>query len=74
MAKLSAVIITQNDEKLVAAAVNCAGFADAVLVVDCGSIGKTCDLAEELGARVQGRASGLAGFRGAKEQVGWACP
>ena len=52
MAKLSAVIITQNDEKLVAAAVNCAGFADAVLVVDCGSIGKTCDLAEELGARV----------------------
>ncbi len=52
MAKLSVVIITENEEKFIADAVNCVSFADEVLVVDCGSTDKTCDIAEELGARV----------------------
>ena len=52
MNKLSVVINTENNEKLVADAVSCASFADEVLVVDCGSTDKTCDIAEELGARV----------------------
>ena len=52
MAKLSVVIITENEEKFIADAANCASFADEVLELDCGSTGKTCDIAEELGARV----------------------
>ena len=52
MAKLSVVIITENEEKFIADAANCTSFADEVLVVDCGSTDKTCDIAEELGARV----------------------
>ena len=31
---------------------NCDSFADEVLAVDCVPTGKTCDIAEELGARV----------------------
>ena len=50
--KLSVVINTENDEKLVADAVNCASFANEVLVVDYGSTDKTCGIAEEIGARV----------------------
>ena len=50
--KLSVIINTEDDEKLVADATNCVSFADEVLVVDCGSTDKTCYIAEELGARV----------------------
>ena len=53
MAKLSVVIITENKEKLIADAANYTSFADEVLVVDCGSTNKKCDIAEELGARVR---------------------
>ena len=52
MAKLSVVIITENDEKFIADATNCASFTDEVVEVDCVPTGKTCDIAEELGARV----------------------
>ena len=52
MAKLSVVIITGNEEKLIADAVNSASFADEVLVLDCGSTDKTCDIARGLGAGV----------------------
>ena len=52
MAKLSVVIITENEEKFIADAANCTSFADEVLAVDCVPTGKTCDIAEELGARV----------------------
>ena len=52
MAKLSVIIITENEEKFIADITNCVSFADEVLVVDCGSTDKTCYIAEELGARV----------------------
>ena len=52
MAKLSVVIITENEEKFIADAANCTSFADEVLAVDCVPTGKTCDIAEEIGARV----------------------
>ena len=65
--KLSVIINTEDDEKFIAGAVDCASFADEVLVVDCNSADKTRGNAEELGT--WGR-SGLAGFRGTKEQGG----
>ena len=52
MAKLSVIINTENDEKFIADAVSCASFADEMLVVDCNTADKMCDIAEELGARV----------------------
>ena len=53
MTKLSVVMITRNEESFVADAVNSASFADEVLVLDCGSTDKTCDIARGLGARVR---------------------
>lgn len=50
---LSVVIITKNEEKNISKAVCSASFADEVLVLDSGSIDKTCDLAKGLGARVE---------------------
>ena len=52
MNKLSVVIITENEEKYIADAINSAGFTDEVVVLDCGSTDKTCDIARALGARV----------------------
>ncbi len=52
MNKLSVVIITENEEKYIADAINSASFADVVVVLDCGSTDKTCDIARDLGARV----------------------
>jgi len=50
--KLSVVIITKNEEKFIAGAVESAIFADEVLVVDSGSTDNTCDIAKGIGARV----------------------
>ena len=58
----------KNDEKFIADAVNCASFADEVLVVDCNSADKTCGTSQK--SSVPGSRSGLAGFRGTKEQGG----
>ena len=52
MAKLSVVIITENEEKVIADATNCVSFTDEVVELDCFSTDKTCYIAEELGARV----------------------
>ncbi len=53
MYPLSVVIITKNEEKNIAHALNSANFADEVLVLDSGSTDKTLDIARELGARVE---------------------
>jgi glycosyltransferase involved in cell wall biosynthesis len=50
--KLSVVIITKNEEKFIAGAVESAIFADEVLVVDSGSTDNTCNIAKGIGARV----------------------
>lgn len=50
--KISAVIITFNEEKNIAAAVASVGWADEILVVDSGSTDKTRDIAEKVGAKV----------------------
>lgn len=51
--KLSVVIITKNEERFIADAVNSAVFADEILILDSGSTDKTCNIANELGARVE---------------------
>ena len=54
--KLSIVIITKNEEKFITDAINSAIFADEVLVLDSGSTDKTCNIAKEIGARVEQQA------------------
>ena len=54
--KLSIVIITKNEEKFITDAVNSAIFADEVLVLDSESTDKTCNIAKEIGARVEQQA------------------
>jgi glycosyltransferase involved in cell wall biosynthesis len=53
MQKISVVIITKNEEKHIKNAIQSALFADEILVLDSGSIDKTCDIAKKLGARVE---------------------
>jgi glycosyltransferase involved in cell wall biosynthesis len=50
--KLSIVIITKNEENFISDAIKSSLFADEVLILDSGSIDKTCEIAEELGAKV----------------------
>ena len=52
MNKLSVVIITKNEEKYIADAIKSVSFADEVLVLDCGSIDKTKNIAKKEGAKV----------------------
>lgn len=52
MHKLSVVIITKNEQAFIAAAINSVAFADEILVLDSGSIDKTCEIAEALTAKV----------------------
>ena len=47
MTVLHGVIITKNG-KLISDALNSAGLADKVLVLDCGFTDKTCDITEGL--------------------------
>tara|TARA_B100000767_G_scaffold274156_1_gene306283 strand:- start:1480 stop:2184 length:705 start_codon:yes stop_codon:yes gene_type:complete len=49
---LSVVIISKNEEKFIKDAILSANFADEVLLVDSGSIDKTCSIADKLGAKV----------------------
>ena len=50
--KLSVVIITKNEENFITDAIKSASFADEVIILDSGSIDKTCEIAKELGAKV----------------------
>jgi len=53
MNKLSVVIITKNEEKFIKDGIVSASFADEVLILDSGSNDKTCEIAKNLGARVE---------------------
>lgn len=50
--KISAVIITFNEEKNIADAIRSVSWADEIIVVDSESTDRTCELAESLGATV----------------------
>ncbi len=52
MYKLSVVIITKNEQEFIVEAIKSATFADEILVLDSGSIDKTCEIAEALTAKV----------------------
>jgi glycosyltransferase involved in cell wall biosynthesis len=51
-APISAVIITKNEERRLRAALDSVSFCAETLVVDAGSIDRTCAIATEAGARV----------------------
>lgn len=50
---LSVVIITKNEEKLIGDAIQSAKFANEVLILDSNSSDNTCEIALEMGARVE---------------------
>lgn len=50
--KISAAIITLNEERNIARAIESLRCADEVVVVDSGSVDRTCEIAARLGARV----------------------
>lgn len=50
--KISATIITYNEERKIARAIESLRCADEVLIVDSGSSDRTVELAEKLGARI----------------------
>ena len=50
---LSVVIITKNEEKFIGDAIQSAKFANEVLILDSNSSDKTCEIALEMGARVE---------------------
>lgn len=53
---ISAVLITLNEERRIAAALDSVRFCDEVLVLDAGSTDRTRDIASSAGARVEVRA------------------
>jgi glycosyltransferase involved in cell wall biosynthesis len=50
--KITATIVTLNEERNIARAIRSLTCADEILVVDSGSTDRTCDIAQSLGARV----------------------
>src|SRR5262249_47402806 len=50
--KISATIITLNEEENIAEAINSLTFADEIVVVDSESTDRTVDIARDLGAHV----------------------
>ncbi|HZL55908.1 MAG TPA: glycosyltransferase family 2 protein [Bryobacteraceae bacterium] len=50
--KISATIVTLNEERNIARAIESLRCVDEILVVDSGSSDRTCEIAEALGARV----------------------
>jgi len=65
--KITATIITLNEERNIARAIESLRCSDEILIVDSGSIDRTVELAEKLGARVI-----EAGWRGFAGQKNWA--
>lgn len=62
--KISAVVITKDEEKMLPECLKGLTWADEVLVVDTGSTDKTIKIAEKLGARVvSSRATNFSGYR-----------
>ena len=50
--KITATIITLNEERNIARAIESLRCCDEILIVDSGSVDRTVELAEKLGARV----------------------
>jgi len=65
--KITATIITLNEERNIARAIESLRCCDEILILDSGSTDRTEELAEKLGARVIG-----AGWRGYAGQKNWA--
>lgn len=65
--KISATIITFNEERNVARAIESLRCADEIIVVDSGSHDRTVEIAEKLGARVLDR-----NWSGYSDQKNWA--
>jgi len=65
--KITATIITLNEERNIARAIESLRCSDEILIVDSGSVDRTTELAEKLGARVI-----EAGWRGFAGQKNWA--
>ena len=65
--KITATIITLNEERNIARAIESLRCCDEVLIVDSGSIDRTVELAQNLGVRVV-----EAGWRGYAAQKNWA--
>ena len=65
--KITATIITQDEERNIARTIESLRCADEILIVDSGSVDRTVELAENLGARVI-----EAGWRGFAGQKNWA--
>ena len=65
--KITATIITLNEERNIARAIESLRCCDEILIVDSGSVDRTVELAQNLGARVI-----EAGWRGYAAQKNWA--
>lgn len=65
--KITATIITRDEERNIARAIESLRCCDEILIVDSGSTDRTTELAEKLGARVV-----EAGWRGYAGQKNWA--
>lgn len=50
--KLSAVVITLNEEKSLGACLRSLAFADEIVVADCGSTDRTLEIAKQMGATI----------------------
>ena len=65
--KITATIITLNEERNIARAIESLRCADEILIVDSGSVDRTVELAQKLGGRVI-----EANWRGFSAQKNWA--
>ena len=65
--KITATIITQNEERNIGRAIESLRCADEIVIVDSGSVDRTAELARNLGARVID-----ANWRGYSAQKNWA--
>jgi glycosyltransferase involved in cell wall biosynthesis len=65
--KITATIITLNEERNIARAIESLRCCDEILIVDSGSVDRTVELAQNLGVRVA-----EAGWRGYSAQKNWA--